>query len=805
MLAWSTPVAAQGGRGRGGGGRRLDPPAPSTTSPVDASTDGKKFELTLFGAREAVERSEGRAALAFYEKVAADAERRGAQGEAGSAYACVAFVSLRLSELQKALTSAQKAFDLLGKEPNPSNDQMGMIVSVYSALGNAYRNSGDRAQARKWYAEGLTYARAAVSPHRRGAAMWVAGQLKLLAQLAYQDHDYVAARDQAQEAATLAENFVSTAPPRVPARAIENGRRHATDSLTLLAKAQLALGDKDAAEAALTRARQYARLIGLVEVDLEILTTSGQVALARNDPGAALAEFQKALPQAERIGRVGALVQLHQLEARSYAGLGRTADAVTAVRRSMDLIEEIRGTLQESSLRSGYVEDKQGIYQFAVRMALRSGNPADAFAFAERARARAFLDLLGNSTTLSKGRTRALVQEEVLLRARLAEAQALASDGEGSEAETSKQAIEAAGREYRTFLERVRKENVEQASLMTVEPITLAEIQGLLPEGTTLVEYLVGANDIIVWIVERQRAKALSIRGDRTYLVGRVRALRAAIADQAPIADIEHQAAALYDMLLAPARAEIRGSRLLIVPHDVLHYLPFSALRSPAGRWLIEDYALATLPSASVLKYLAGKDAASAQPLALGNPDVGSALNLRYAEREARVVGDTYPGATVLVRGAATEARVKALAGGAGMLHFATHAELNENEPMSSALLLTPGEGEDGRLEVRELFGLDLHARLVVLSACETGLGKLSRGDDLVGLQRAFLYAGTPAVVTTLWKVDDRASFVLMREFYARLKSAAPGEALSGAQRETLRQFPHPFAWAAYGLTGAPW
>src|SRR5262249_51316376 len=95
-------------------------------------------------------------------------------------------------------------------------------------------------------------------------------------------------------------------------------------------------------------------------------------------------------------------------------------------------------------------------------------------------------------------------------------------------------------------------------------------------------------------------------------------------------------------------------------------------------------------------------------------------------------------------------------------------AEPNGEEPMSSALLLTPGEGEDGRLEVRELFGLDLHARLVVLSACETGLGKLSRGDDLIGLQRAFLYAGTPTVVTTLWKVDDRASFLLMREFYSR-------------------------------------
>jgi hypothetical protein len=134
--------------------------------------------------------------------------------------------------------------------------------------------------------------------------------------------------------------------------------------------------------------------------------------------------------------------------------------------------------------------------------------------------------------------------------------------------------------------------------------------------------------------------------------------------------------------------------------------------------------------------------------------------------------------------------------------HFATHGELNENDPLASGLLLAPGGKDDGRLEVREIFGLDLTAQLVVLSACETGLGQLSTGDELIGLQRAFLYAGTPAVVTTLWKVDDRASFVLMREFYDRLAKTDPGLALQAAQRAAMKEFPHPFAWAAFGLTG---
>jgi CHAT domain-containing protein len=244
---------------------------------------------------------------------------------------------------------------------------------------------------------------------------------------------------------------------------------------------------------------------------------------------------------------------------------------------------------------------------------------------------------------------------------------------------------------------------------------------------------------------------------------------------------------------------------VVVVPHDVLHYLPFAALRSPEGRWLVEDWRMSTVPSASVLKYLPAKgDTATGPAIALGNPELGPDLALRFAEREARAVGEAVPGTRVFVRAEATERQAKALGPAASLLHFATHAVLDEGDPLASALLLVPEGVEDGRLEVRELFRLDLHARLVVLSGCETGLGRLSRGDDLVGLQRAFLYAGTPTVVTTLWKVDDRASFVLMRRFYDALASQGPAEALRRAQRASLSESPHPFFWAAFGVAGDP-
>ncbi|MBI3029073.1 MAG: CHAT domain-containing protein, partial [Candidatus Rokubacteria bacterium] len=435
------------------------------------------------------------------------------------------------------------------------------------------------------------------------------------------------------------------------------------------------------------------------------------------------------------------------------------------------------------------------------------GKADEAFSLAERGRSRAFLDLLGTQTVLSKGKTRALVEEEIRLRTRLSEAKVSAQDATDPDDRASAQKkAEAVEREYRAFLERVRKENLEQASLMTVEPVTLEEIQRLLGEDTTLVEYLVTERESVVWVVDRSRVEVVRLPVRRADLIAQVRAFREGIEGRAPLPDAQARAEALHERLFARVRPHIRSNRVLLVPHDVLHYLPFGALRSPSGRWLVEDFRLATLPSASVLKYLGGKSqGALDRAMAVGNPDLGPALNLRYAEREARAVGERFPGATVLLRQEATKTKVKVLSNDAGLLHFATHGELNEQDPLASALLLVPDGDGTGRLEVREIFGLDLNARLVVLSACETGLGKLSQGDELVGLQRAFLYAGTPAVVTTLWKVDDRASFVLMREFYDQLKGGRdPAEALRRAQSAAMREFPHPFFWAAFTFTGKP-
>jgi len=797
------PAEAQGGhqgKGRGRAREHAQPNEPATDvlGPGEYSLDGPK-------ALEAVNRGEGREALAYYEKTAAQSEQQGDQLRAARAWHAAGVVAVRLARYQKGIQASNRSIELYKAAGELTVPDIGTWASDYAQLGSAYRAVGDLAQAQKAYEEGLNLAKGRLSG--RHEAQTEGYLLNGLATVAFARKDYQTALSYNTQAAQFFEGMHARLGPRAPERLRTNLRRWAAGSLNGIGKAELALGHPDEADAAFARALKYARLSGLGQVEVDALGSQGYLALSRKDWPKAASIYQQSIALATQTKKTGALAHLNQGLARALAGLGRNEEALAASREAVRNVEEIRSDLGDAELRSGYFEDKLGIYHLAVHLALETQHPDEAFELAERSRSRSFLDLLGSQTTLSKGRTRALVEEEVRLRARLAEAKAQEQEGgEQEESGALRTSAEALERDYKAFLERVRKENQEQASLMSVEPVTLAEIQRLLPEGATLVEYYIVDSGITAWVLDRSRVKVVRLPGDRASLIEQVRRFRSSITKRAPISSVQAQAVALYRRLLEPLRPEIKGNRVVIVPYGVLHYLPFTALRSPAGRWVVEDFAVSTLPSASVLRYLTDKGiAASSRALVIGNPDLGVDLNLPWAEREARMVGQREHEATVLVRSEATEAKVKKLLDGSGVIHFATHGDLSESDPLSSALLLVGGGGEDGRLEVREVFGLDLHARLVVLSACETGLGKLSRGDEVVGLQRAFLYAGTPDVVTTLWKVDDKATYDLVRSFYTRLEGGAgPADALRTAQLETIRAFPHPYSWAAFVLTGAP-
>jgi CHAT domain-containing protein len=583
---------------------------------------------------------------------------------------------------------------------------------------------------------------------------------------------------------------------RVRPRIVHPERLYAHTQLEL-GKTYRHLTQWRSAGVAFEKALEAAKRISARHLIARAFRELGTVARDQGELKVATSYFENALLfssrpgfQANTLGKLG----------RVYRKTGRLSEAEVILRRAVAGIEDIRSTIESEELRESYVEDKLDAYRNLIHVLFDQGKLVEAFDMSERARARAFLDLLGNRVTLSRGRSQSLIAEERELRERISALNALPED-----APALRQELELAREAYQAFLQRVRQMDREQASLMTVEPLTLAKVQELLPTDTVLLEYFVGGGRTLLWVVSHDTMRAVRLRIGRDELVRQVSELRELIASSGRAVELQQAAQNLYRTLVAPAFPVGFPRELLIVPHGVLHYLPFQALMPAPGRYLIQETPLYYYSSASLIHFTREKQRALGTGVfVVVNPELENpTMNLRYAEREARELQRLFPGATVLLRQDATEERARTHLGQHAVAHLATHADLEEEDPLGSALLLRPGGADDGRLEVQEIFGLDLQASLVVLSACETALGRLGKGDELTGLTRAFIYAGTPSIITTLWKVNDRASYELMREFYRNLKAGRDkAEALRQAQLTTLERYPHPYYWAAYQLTG---
>jgi hypothetical protein len=283
-----------------------------------------------------------------------------------------------------------------------------------------------------------------------------------LAQLALAEGDHGAAHGIALEAARFFEAFLAQQGHRAREPVRLGARRHVTQALLLVARAELALGRAGDADRTLRRAEGYALLVGSAEVDVDLASIKAEAALARGDAGRALGLLQQAAGPARRLQKRHTLVELHHAMARALLALGRVIEALASIRTSLDLVEGMRAEFLALELRSGFLEERQRLYRLAVQVALEAGSEAEAFAFAERARARAFLDLLGSETALSKARAAALAQEELRLRARMAEVRMWAEDEDDIDQVWRQTRVEAVEREYQAFLEQVRKESLEQ-------------------------------------------------------------------------------------------------------------------------------------------------------------------------------------------------------------------------------------------------------------------------------------------------------------------------------------------------------
>jgi CHAT domain-containing protein len=247
-----------------------------------------------------------------------------------------------------------------------------------------------------------------------------------------------------------------------------------------------------------------------------------------------------------------------------------------------------------------------------------------------------------------------------------------------------------------------------------------------------------------------------------------------------PRASFDQQTAReLFLLLIQPALQWIKSDRLVILPHDDLHYLPFQALIDPAnGRALGERFALSYAPSADVLLRLKRVDNLRAgRLLAVADPGMAE------AQREVAAIGKLYPqGARLISNPLVKEGELKRMVGAYDLIHLSVHGRFVAQEPLLSHLKLAPHDNEDGQLTAAEMFGLPLqNARLVLLSACETGQAQATRANELLGMQRALLYAGAQSLALSAWEVDAAATALWMETFYRTAQSQPPAAAARAA------------------------
>jgi len=532
--------------------------------------------------------------------------------------------------------------------------------------------------------------------------------------------------------------------------------------------------------------------------------------------------------------------------------------------QAFEAIEEVRGSLQSEQYKASFLAGKRFAYEAVIHFLNKLhqkdntvGYDRQAFYYAERAKARAFLDLLAEAlANVSEGADPNLLQRQNQLLNELSRGQQQLQL-ESSKAQTDevvvaklKDQTNALETEYRKLQREISLKNPRYSELQYPQPITLKEAQSNVLDGNTvLLEYSLGDSSSSLWVITKDSSQLYRLP-DRETLQEQVEIVRFALSNpqQSPPEFFAKSGHRLYQLLVQPAETLIKkDKRLLVIPDGVLHYLPFeilltekineSAQESYARLpFLIKRNAISYGQSASVLQNLKAERkkrqrSRQKQLLALGDPFFGEAeavplarwrgigdttraglARLPHSGAEVQNIAKFFPPGRVDIhlRQEAIEERVKANEKLAQYqyVHFATHGLINERKPDFSSIVLSQDTEpkEDGFLQAAEIFNLKLQADLVVLSACQTGLGKMVRGEGMMGLTRAFMYAGAPSVVVSLWSVSDVSTSKLMEKFYQNLivKNHDKTESLRQAKLAMLEQdqFSHPFYWAPFVLIG---
>lgn len=751
-----------------------------------------------------------------------------------------------------------------------------MLGSIYSGIGRMHRISGNYSQALIAYERALEFAEESGNVQQQGTLLNNIGLLyKHL-------RDFNKAKEYYAESLAIAEehsgpgSIATTSTNLANIYWEEGGHEQAQELYHQGLELRLDVGNpyniasslKNMADLAflndnLEQAKEFSDQIQAIgdstesrEIRRDAALYRGELAMHQEDPKAAIPYFKKAYQMSQK-GGISTQINSLQRLADAFDSMDSDSSLVYGM-EAIDLIEESRHNAGAvSELKSTYFEKYSDFYIDVADWHLAyHNNVKEAYRLVELAKARSLADELNEA---SQGIDRQLPENERLVRLQhLEKIDSLYTELEmvrGNQKSLLQQQIRTAELDYQAYENELRSDHPEYENLQPPAPVSLDKAQQMVGPNTATLEYAVKDDQLLAFFITRDdvqvHRKTLEAAADTSHidseLSEQVQQFNDAILSNADRSELDFYSDWLYDILLEPFAEQLKEmERLLIVPDGPLAYLPFEAL-SVDGNYLIEHHRIKYMPSITSLTLLREKKNDQPQDLLAVAGSEFSGDSLPESRRQKSMA--TLPSTLMEVDSIAThfnnvtkfkddeinETNLKEhLNDQYRYIHLATHGIINENNPHQSGLVLkTDGElqatsKEDGLLKSSEIYRQNLNADMVVLSACNTGLGKNVGGEGMLGLQRSFFYAGASSVVVSLWSVYDRSSAYMMNEFYkAMLESDTSQEGWPdafwrwigwddsipfGEKATAMREakldmiehplFNHPVYWAPFILVG---
>lgn len=545
---------------------------------------------------------------------------------------------------------------------------------------------------------------------------------------------------------------------------------------------------------------------------------SARISLRSGESAIARSECARALKRLEKLDAPVLRYQAEFLMGQVEHGSGNLSQAYECFQRARQSLETLRSSLHGEELRIAFMKNRLEVYELLVELCMderfSSNRAEESLGYMELAKSRSLAELLvqhGRGTLYSDPGQSGLVRRIRELREDLNWYYRRIENEQLSKEAPSRQKIEQLQKDasaHEAELVRAFREasSAEPASSsIGAATASLARIRECLPADTAIIEYFCVRDRFVAAVLTAEHLEIVPLTPvsrvadllrlyqfqmskvalGREYMKGFEKPILAA--SQAHLAE-------LHSELLAPLRARVRAQHLVIVPHGILHYVPFHALFD-GTQYVIDSLSISYAPSSTIFAHCQSKSAVgSGPPLILGVPDERAPLILEEVQAVAKALADS----ELLVGEAANSAVLREKGRNARVIHIATHGRFRQDNPMFSSIRLG-----DAYLSLYDLYQLRLDADLVTLSGCATGMNAVSPGDELLGLIRGLLYAGARSLVLTLWDVHDHSAATFMATFYRLLASGkTKALALQAAMQDLRQEYPHPYYWAPFLLIG---